>query len=137
MALASLRFPGVSRESAASVAALHSNPVMRGIGGLWTYIDARDADLRFELDQRPAADHGDQVAACCQPFQCAADAGREPGFGRAAADRRQRAIEVGENCEAFGAASVLGDAGPCVEQVPRHASGPIEASEAISVPAHR
>lgn len=41
--IASLRFPGVSRENADSIAARQNNPMARGIGGLWTYIDARDA----------------------------------------------------------------------------------------------
>lgn len=42
ISIASLRFPGVSRESLHSIAR-QENPMARGIGGLWTYIDARDA----------------------------------------------------------------------------------------------
>jgi hypothetical protein len=98
--------------------------------------DAGDADLRLEFGQRPPADHRDQMAARCQPFEGPANARREAGFGRTAADWRQRPVEVRENREAFGAAGVTRDAGPCIEEVPRHASGPIEASEAMRVPAH-
>lgn len=48
MQIASLRFPGVSRESLHSVAR-QKDPMARGIGGLWTYIDARDAATACRL----------------------------------------------------------------------------------------
>ena len=41
--IASLRFPGVSRESPHSISERQKDPMARGAGGLWTYIDARDA----------------------------------------------------------------------------------------------
>jgi nucleoside-diphosphate-sugar epimerase len=54
MQIASLRFPGVSRENPDSIAAWQYDPMRRGSGGLWTYIDARDAAqacrLALEID---------------------------------------------------------------------------------------
>ena len=47
--IASLRFPGVSRESATSIAAWQNNPMARGISGLWTYIHAQDAATACRL----------------------------------------------------------------------------------------
>jgi nucleoside-diphosphate-sugar epimerase len=47
--IASLRLPGVSRESPESIAARQRDPMVRGIGGLWTYIDRRDAALACRL----------------------------------------------------------------------------------------
>jgi nucleoside-diphosphate-sugar epimerase len=47
--IASLRFPGVSRESSESIAARQRDPMARGIGGLWTYLDRRDAALACRL----------------------------------------------------------------------------------------
>jgi len=47
--IASLRFPGVSRESQHSIPERQKNPMARGIGGLWTYIDARDAATACRL----------------------------------------------------------------------------------------
>jgi nucleoside-diphosphate-sugar epimerase len=47
--IASLRFPGVSRESLHSISERQKNPMARGIGGLWTYIDARDAAAACRL----------------------------------------------------------------------------------------
>jgi|HubBroStandDraft_1064217.scaffolds.fasta_scaffold60134_1 nucleoside-diphosphate-sugar epimerase len=49
MQIASLRFPGVSRESPESIAARQHDPMKRGGGGLWTYVDARDAALACRL----------------------------------------------------------------------------------------
>jgi nucleoside-diphosphate-sugar epimerase len=49
MQIASLRFPGVSREDPRTIAARQSNPMARGIGGLWTYVDARDAATACRL----------------------------------------------------------------------------------------
>lgn len=46
--IASLRFPGVSRENLHSIAR-QRDPMARGIGGLWTYIDARDAATACRL----------------------------------------------------------------------------------------
>ncbi len=46
--IASLRFPGVSRENLHAVAR-QKDPMARGIGGLWTYIDARDAATACRL----------------------------------------------------------------------------------------
>jgi nucleoside-diphosphate-sugar epimerase len=46
--IASLRFPGVSRENLHNIAR-QNNPMARGIGGLWTYIDARDAATACRL----------------------------------------------------------------------------------------
>ena len=46
--IASLRFPGVSRENLHNVVR-QNNPMARGIGGLWTYIDARDAATACRL----------------------------------------------------------------------------------------
>jgi nucleoside-diphosphate-sugar epimerase len=48
MQVASLRFPGVSRENLHSIAR-QRDPMARGIGGLWTYIDARDAATACRL----------------------------------------------------------------------------------------
>jgi UDP-glucose 4-epimerase len=48
MQIASLRFPGVSRENLHSIAR-QKDPMARGIGGLWTYIDARDAATACRL----------------------------------------------------------------------------------------
>jgi UDP-glucose 4-epimerase len=52
--LASLRFPGVVGEDHSSFIDKRKSPMMRGIGGLWTYIDVRDAAnacrLAFERD---------------------------------------------------------------------------------------
>jgi nucleoside-diphosphate-sugar epimerase len=47
--IASLRFPGVSRETLESIPERESNPMARGIGGLWTYVDARDAATACRL----------------------------------------------------------------------------------------
>jgi nucleoside-diphosphate-sugar epimerase len=47
--IASLRFPGVSRESPHSISERQKNPMARGAGGLWTYIDARDAATACRL----------------------------------------------------------------------------------------
>ena len=49
MQIASLRFPGVSREDPQTIAARQSDPMARGIGGLWTYVDARDAATACRL----------------------------------------------------------------------------------------
>ncbi len=46
--IASLRFPGVSRENLHSIARQKA-PMARGFGGLWTYIDARDAAAACRL----------------------------------------------------------------------------------------
>jgi nucleoside-diphosphate-sugar epimerase len=46
--IASLRFPGVSRENLHATAR-QKDPMARGIGGLWTYIDARDAATACRL----------------------------------------------------------------------------------------
>lgn len=46
--IASLRFPGVSRENLHRIAR-QKDPMARGIGGLWTYIDARDAATACRL----------------------------------------------------------------------------------------
>ena len=46
--IASLRFPGVSRENLHRIAR-QKDPMARGIGGLWTYIDARDAAMACRL----------------------------------------------------------------------------------------
>ena len=52
--IASLRFPGVSGEDHSGFIAKRQSPMARGIGGLWTYIDVRDAAaacrLAFERD---------------------------------------------------------------------------------------
>lgn len=52
--IASLRFPGVSGEDHRGFVEKRNNPMARGIGGLWTYIDVRDAAaacrLAFERD---------------------------------------------------------------------------------------
>jgi nucleoside-diphosphate-sugar epimerase len=47
--IASLRFPGVSRESPRSISERQQDPMARGAGGLWTYIDARDAATACRL----------------------------------------------------------------------------------------
>jgi nucleoside-diphosphate-sugar epimerase len=63
--IASLRFPGVSRENLHRIAR-ESDPMARGIGGLWTYIDARDAAraccLALEVDFR-----GHEAFNICAP----------------------------------------------------------------------
>ena len=49
MQVTSLRFPGISREDRQSVATRQNDPVARGIGGLWTYVDVRDASTACRL----------------------------------------------------------------------------------------
>jgi nucleoside-diphosphate-sugar epimerase len=51
--VASLRFPGVSPADAAAIVAKRADPMARGIAGLWTYIDVRDAaeSCRLALEQ--------------------------------------------------------------------------------------
>jgi nucleoside-diphosphate-sugar epimerase len=52
--IASLRFPGVSGEDHSGFVEKRKHPMARGIGGLWTYVDVRDAAnacrLAFEHD---------------------------------------------------------------------------------------
>src|SRR5262249_11757764 len=54
MQIASLRFPGVTGPDHGSFVEKRKNPMARGIGGLWTYVDVRDAAaacrLAFERD---------------------------------------------------------------------------------------
>lgn len=63
--IASLRFPGVSRDNLQRTAR-GLDPMARGIGGLWTYIDARDAAtacrLALEADFR-----GHEAFNICAP----------------------------------------------------------------------
>lgn len=64
--IASLRFPGVSRESQHSISERQKNPVARGIGGLWTYIDARDAATACRLALEADFD-GHEAFNICAP----------------------------------------------------------------------
>jgi len=54
MQIASLRFPGVSGEDHSGFTEKRKDPMARGIGGLWSYLDVRDAAaacrLAFEQD---------------------------------------------------------------------------------------
>jgi nucleoside-diphosphate-sugar epimerase len=64
--IASLRFPGVSGEDHRGFIEKRQNPMARGIGGLWTYLDVRDAAtacrLAFERDFR-----GHEAFNICAP----------------------------------------------------------------------
>jgi nucleoside-diphosphate-sugar epimerase len=64
--IVSLRFPGISRENASSLAARRHDPMQRGIGGFWTYVDARDAATACRLALEADFD-GHQAFNICAP----------------------------------------------------------------------
>ena len=66
MQIASLRFPGVSREDRQSLVKRRADPMVRGIGGLWTYVDARDAATACRLSLEADFD-GHETFNICAP----------------------------------------------------------------------